>query len=665
MPLLALSDKKVLQHILSQGRTCVVSEVASALAISEQEVIQAFDNLRRTGLTKAEIDTPGFQTNRWTLTTRGYQVGPSLALDIVPPENNPATQDRVDPADGWGFPWKPVKAEAPVYANNLSKRARRHPHKPWRPTLAVYVPEHSPKRRRWGLLFSATTLTLIGIGLLFVTIRQVNIEISGIDNAASLQPLNIEGKEITFNIDGTNARSAQIFLDDSLISGFQRYGNQIFWVVPPLPEGKHILRLTVDRRIYGEVSREIKFSIDDTPPILIMPNVFNPVEIGQAVTISGISESDATVIVGGIPVSSSGGKFKLELDRPPAGPLSVLAIDEAGNTSLQEIVVPIKYPTTHAVHVSAAAWAYPALKNPIIDLIKAGKINAVELTLKDESGYLGYNSKLQLARDAGSIRSQFNLVDAIKELHSLGVRVIGRIVAFRDPMLSQHAWNLGNKDWVLQGIDGQPLSKYGGFTNFYNDQVQEYNLAIATEAAKAGIDDILWDYMRRPEGSLDKMRIPGFTSGSEKPSSVINKFLAKAQSNLHKFDVYQGVSVFGIAATRGEQIAQDIPGMAKVVDYIAPMIYPSHWAKGEHGVSHPEAQPYEITSASLAEFQRVLSGTNTAIVPWLQDFTLRVEYGSKEVKAQIDAAADIGIFDWLLWDPTVTYTTAGIIPRIS
>ena len=171
--------------------------------------------------------------------------------------------------------------------------------------------------------------------------------------------------------------------------------------------------------------------------------------------------------------------------------------------------------------------------------------------------------------------------------------------------------------------------------------------------------------MRRPEGSLDKMRIPGFTSGSEKPSSVINKFLAKAQSNLHEFDVYQGVSVFGIAATRGEQIAQDISGMAKVVDYIAPMIYPSHWAKGEHGVSHPEAQPYEITSASLAEFQRVLSGTNTAIVPWLQDFTLRVEYGSKEVKAQIDAAADIGIFDWLLWDPTVTYTTAGIIPRIS
>ena len=137
-----------------------MSEVATALATSEQEVIQAFDNLRRTGLTKAAIDTPGFQTNRWTLTTRGYQVGPSLVLDVVPSENNPVTPDRVDPADGWGFPWKPVKAEAPVYANNLSKRAGRSGNKTWRPTLAVYVPERPPKRRRWGLLFFATTFFL-------------------------------------------------------------------------------------------------------------------------------------------------------------------------------------------------------------------------------------------------------------------------------------------------------------------------------------------------------------------------------------------------------------------------------------------------------------------------------------------------------------------------
>ena len=58
----------------------------------------------------------------------------------------------------------------------------------------------------------------------------------------------------------------------------------------------------------------------------------------------------------------------------------------------------------------------------------------------------------------------------------------------------------------------------------------------------------------------------------------------------------------------------------------------------------------------------MLEGTNTSLVPWLQDFTMRVDYGPEQIKAQIDAAADLDIYDWLLWDPEVTYTADGIIP---
>jgi len=170
---------------------------------------------------------------------------------------------------------------------------------------------------------------------------------------------------------------------------------------------------------------------------------------------------------------------------------------------------------------------------------------------------------------------------------------------------------------------------------------------------------VLWDYMRRPEGRLDSMYIPGV--GLDDPSPVIVDFLRQSQSILREFGVFQGVSVFGISATRGEYIAQDVAGMAQYVDYVSPMVYPSHWSRGEYGVTHPEAQPYDITRASLADFQRVLDGTNTALVPWLQDFSMRVPYGPAEVKAQIDAAASLGIYDWLLWDPTVTYTSEGIV----
>ena len=183
--------------------------------------------------------------------------------------------------------------------------------------------------------------------------------------------------------------------------------------------------------------------------------------------------------------------------------------------------------------------------------------------------------------------------------------MIGRLVAFRDPVLAQHAWANGDTDWVIQNLNGRPLSRYGGFTNFNSPEVRAYNLAIAVEAAQAGIDDILWDYIRRPEGRLSDMTIPGL--GDDDPAPIIVEFLAEARLALREYDVFQGVSVFGIAATRGEYIAQDVVEMANHVDYVAPMLYPSHWGRGEYGVEHPEAQPYDIIRQSLADFQRVPS----------------------------------------------------------
>ena len=660
MPLLAPQHKLVLRHLLSRGGTALPSELSTATGLETEDVLNALDHLHRTDLAVPMPHTPGLGEGRWSLTSHGRQVGPSLAKG----EPNSRTEDDSgDPAEGWGFPWRPVKKEAPVYARTLPRPTRENRKAVRRPLFPLQVPKRPPSRRRWGLLAAASLVTLAGIVLMLITIRQVSIEIGGIEDGVALQPTSIEGMQISFTVAGANARSAQLLLDDFPVSGVQRYGNRIVWVVPPLTEGDHSLELVVERRLYGQVSRSIDFNVDGTPPVIGLPEVLEPVPMDEPVTIAGTSEPGATLVVGGVPIETRDGSFILELDEPPAGPVSILAIDRAGNTSTFNMIVPIAYPRTQGVHVSAAAWAHQGLKDSVLDLIEAGKVTAVEISLKNESGVVGYDSDVALAIETGAANNLFNLRAAIEELHALDVRVIGRIVAFRDPILAKHAWAKGDQDWVIQTSDGRPLSKYGGFTNFQNPGVQKYNLDIAREAAEAGIDDVLWDYMRRPEGRLDGMYIPGV--GLDDPSPIIVDFLRQSQSILRDFGVFQGVSVFGISATRGEFIAQDVAGMAQYVDYVSPMVYPSHWSRGEYGVTHPEAQPYDITRASLADFQRVLDGTNTALVPWLQDFSMRVPYGPAEVKAQIDAAASLGIHDWLLWDPTVTYTAEGIVPARS
>jgi hypothetical protein len=239
--------------------------------------------------------------------------------------------------------------------------------------------------------------------------------------------------------------------------------------------------------------------------------------------------------------------------------------------------------------------------------------------------------------------------------------VIGRIVAFRDPILANAAWNQGYTDAVLQDpVTGEMLDAYGGFTNYVNQTVRDYNLAIAIEAAEAGFDDILWDYLRRPEGEPASMFVPGLGEG--KSADYIVSFLAEAQTRLRPLGVRQGASVFGIAATRPGTIAQDVTAMAQHLDYVAPMLYPSHWNGGEYGIDDPNADPYGIVKASLADFQSRTVGLPVAVVPWLQDFDDGLDYGPFELAAQVNAAKELGVDGFLLWNPSSLYTVDGMFP---
>ena len=325
--------------------------------------------------------------------------------------------------------------------------------------------------------------------------------------------------------------------------------------------------------------------------------------IDQPVVIQGTVKDAVDIQAPGANMTKDGDTVTLSFATPPPGPVEISATDAAGNKVVATVVVPVEYPQTNGVHVGADEWADPALKAGILQMIAEGRINAVELDLKNEQGTVGYGSHVQLANDIGAVKAKYDLPAAVAELHGLGVRVVGRIVAFLDPVLAHAAWARGDKDWVLQTPDGQPLGSDGGFTNYVQPDVRAYNLAIAEEAARAGVDDILWDYVRRPEGEPASMVVPGLVGAS---SDAIGGFLQQGHELLRPLGVYQGASVLGISATRPQSIAQDVPLIAKHVDYLAPTLYPERWGRTEYGVADPQAQPYDIVLRSLADFQTIV-----------------------------------------------------------
>jgi hypothetical protein len=311
--------------------------------------------------------------------------------------------------------------------------------------------------------------------------------------------------------------------------------------------------------------------------------------------------------------------------------------------------------------MTAQAWTAPSLREPVLQLVKERAIDTIQLDIKDESGEVGYASQVPLAVQVGASKGYYDARAVLDQLHSMGVRVVGRIVAFRDPVLGAASWRSGKHERLVQNANGTPYtSGYGqySFTNFANPEVRAYNVALAEEAAGLGFDEILYDYVRRPDGPISGMHFEGLTTT---PEQSIADFLAETRPEVRKHGTLLGASVFGIAATRPTQIAQDITLMAPYTDYVAPMVYPSHWGRGEYGVASPESSPYDITARSLADFVKLTQGTPTSVIPWLQAFSLKVSYGPAEVRAQIQAAEANGIRSFILWDPNCRYTQAAAL----
>ncbi|MFB7717891.1 MULTISPECIES: putative glycoside hydrolase [unclassified Nocardia] len=380
------------------------------------------------------------------------------------------------------------------------------------------------------------------------------------------------------------------------------------------------------------------------------------------ITVRGKTTGAKSVTVAGKPVTpGADGTFALTVPGPAAG-ATVVATDGDGKTVTQPITTRAEVPRIRAVHVTAYAWAYEPMREDVLNMAREGRIDTVQLDIKDEDGVVGYDSQVPLARESGASAAIYDAGSALKTLHDMGIRVVGRIVAFRDKTMAEWAWHAGHQDWVIQNPGGGPYASHYGaiaFTNFASPEMRRYNIDLATEAAGLGFDEIMYDYIRRPDGPLSSMVFPGLV---DTPTVSIAEFLRESRDPVRAAGAFQSAAVFGIAATRPDEIAQDIPQMARHLDYVAPMLYPSHWNAGEYDVASPNSQPYDIIFRSLQDFQRQVEGTGAKVIPWLQDFSLGVSYGDAQVRAQIDAAAAVGIPSFFLWNASVSYHAGALDP---
>lgn len=305
-------------------------------------------------------------------------------------------------------------------------------------------------------------------------------------------------------------------------------------------------------------------------------------------------------------------------------------------------------------------------------LLETTELNAVVIDVKGDRGLIPYTTTVQMAADIGANPRAMvkDWPGLMQWFHERNVYTIARIVVFKDePLATAHPeWAVIDSETGAIWRDRENL----GWTDPAREEVWDYNIALAVEAAQLGFDEIQFDYVRFPtDGAISRATF-SVENKPENRLAAVTGFLSKARAALEPLGVKMAVDVFGYTTWRSDDmgIGQQIEAMAPYLDVISPMLYPSTFGDGLPGLPQYRqavAFPYEIVNLSVQRTVNRLAAVNPNLVvrPWIQDFPDyafdRRTYTPDQIRLQMEGARRAGGRGWMLWDPRVRYTPQALV----
>ncbi len=316
---------------------------------------------------------------------------------------------------------------------------------------------------------------------------------------------------------------------------------------------------------------------------------------------------------------------------------------------LQPITVKALYLTFWGANTNSKT-----IKN-ILNIVKKTEINAIVVDVKNAYGLTSFKTNFKQANSYGASRQRTikDITKFIKLMKENDIYTIARIVVFKDEIQASH-----NPDYAIKKLNGK-IWRNGdkmAWVNPYDKRSHTYTIKIAEEVAKAGFDEVNFDYIRFPA----KKGLKFCKENTQKNrTEAISNFLNLAQKKLKKYGTFISVDTYGnVCWEKGDVgIGQTIKSLAKHADYICPMLYPSGFSKGSFNVKHPSEHPYIVIYRSLKHNEKIISMKRMR--PWLQSFRdyahKKRSYKKVEIQQQIKATQDVNTSGWMIWSPSSRY----------
>lgn len=344
-----------------------------------------------------------------------------------------------------------------------------------------------------------------------------------------------------------------------------------------------------------------------------------------------------------------------------------------------------------AIYMSACVVGTKDFRQDLVDLIEETELNALIIDIKDFSGTISFepqDAELKKAWDAASCGAR-DMKDFIASLHEKNIYVIGRITVFQDPFYTKLHPELA----VQKASDGSVWKDHKGlsFIEVGAKPYWKYVVTLARESYEIGFDELNFDYVRFPsDGNMKDIHFPFSQAlidadperGKEKALETFFAYLDDELRAGKPADVTVrpiiSADLFGMTTTNTDDlnIGQVQERALPYFDFIAPMVYPSHYPPNFNGWADPNDYPYElihfVMSKGASRIDDMLAATTTPpevkavmhkqqLRPWLQDFDYGGNYGPEEVRAQIKATYDAGLTSWMLWAPSNRYTREALL----
>lgn len=375
---------------------------------------------------------------------------------------------------------------------------------------------------------------------------------------------------------------------------------------------------------------------------------------------------------------------------------------------MRKIVTHVPLPeAVKAIYMTACVAGTPSFRDKLVTLIDETEVNAVVIDIKDYSGTISFPPASDAWKPAWASAKcgTSDMESFIQTLHEKNIFVIGRITVFQDPFYAP-----SHPELAVQRTDGSVWRDHKGlsFIDVGARPYWDHISILARDSYNIGFDELNFDYVRYPsDGNMQDIVFP---------QSMQSEYKNDKQANLEAFfqylneklddetyfaemrhentgrassTPYTSVDLFGMTTTNTDDlsIGQVIERAAPHFDFIAPMVYPSHYPKSFLGLGNPNDYPYKVvhyamqggadrmraTTTVVAGFAHTRMGTSTPAVyakpayspdklrTWIQDFDYGGDYDALDVQNQIQASYDAGVHSWMIWAPSNIYTREALL----